>query len=437
VGVVAGAEGARARGRRSRAETRAAAERRFESRYELLGEVGRGAMGAVFKAYDRELEEVIALKSLVEAVRTDPRRIARFKNEIKLARKLSHPNIARVHDLVEVHGRLCLSMAFIEGRSLDAIVRDEGRLEPARVLRHLAQLAPALDLAHASGIVHRDIKPANIIVDADDAPHIVDFGIAASASDGATARVGTPSFMAPECWRVGEPGVVVDARCDLYALGVTLYEMVCGHVPFWNRDLAVLMAMHCERPPRRPQAIVPGVPDVLDAVILRLMEKDPAARFQRAGEILEALDARRSAGARPVQARPAGAVPPVARLPGVRGKILLADGDRQAARPAVERIRQHDFIVIEAGDGVQAVEKAFQELPDLVVLDSDLKVLDVLDVIRLLRKDDRTRNVPLVVLSGVDDPDYEALVRDVGAAAYFVKPVPPAVLDLLIGRYFG
>ncbi len=409
----------------------------FEGRYEILGEVGRGGMGAVFKAYDRELEEVIALKSLVDAVRTDPGRIARFKNEIKLARKLSHPNIARVHDLVEVHGRLCLSMAYIEGPSLDALIREQGGLEPERVLKYLRGLASALALAHSSGIVHRDIKPANIIVDAYDAPHIVDFGIAASGSDSSSARVGTPSHMAPECWLAGRPGVVVDARCDLYALGVTLYQMLCGHVPFWNRNLNVLMDMHCHRPPRRPQALVAGVPDVLDAVVLRLLEKEPDARFQRAGEILEALEPGGGRALRVLKSRPQGSVPPILNPPGARGKVLLADGDRNELRSLAGRIRDHDFLVVDAQDGAQAVEKAFLELPDLILLDTEMAVLDVLDVLRLLQKDERTRHTPVVVLSRIDDPGHEALARDVGAAAWLVKPIAPAVLDLLIGRYFG
>jgi CheY-like chemotaxis protein len=413
--------------------------------FDVSGLLGRGGMGIVYKAIDRELDEVIALKVLAPAAGAHPDLVTRFKHEVKVARRLTHPNIARLHDLVEIRGQLCLSMEFIEGRSLRTLLNQESRFAPERVLRYLTFLVPALDLAHSMNIVHRDLKPGNVIVDPRDVPHILDFGIAKSQwlqehNDG--TPIGTPAYMAPEqCVE----GVEVDRRADLYSLGVMLYEMCTGQRPFEHRNRLLLIEMHRSRAPKRPRALAPNLPEALESAILRLLQKDPARRFQNAREVLEALDpapppakpshARRGAGG--AAARSKGDLPPVSAMPGRRGKVLVADDDPLVRKTLGAQMRARQMIVLEAEDGAKAVEATMRELPDLILLDIRMPILDGLEALRLIKNDPRTRDIPIIVMSGLRDPGHIAFSKEHGAANFLDKPIPGDVLDLLLERYFG
>jgi len=254
-------------------------------RYELLDELGRGAMGIVYKAKDKELDEVVALKILPDQLSENQEAVRRFKIEARNARKLSHPNIVRIHDIGEEAGKKYISMEFVDGSDLKKKVKTEGRFKLDEFFKYSSDIASALGYAHTLGIVHRDIKPANIMLDVSDMVKVTDFGIAKlldSASDGegtmVGAVIGTPLYMSPEQVQ----GVPVDNRADLYAFGVMMYEFLNTKPPFTKGDLAY-QHIH-EQPPR-----IEDVPDEIWNIIAKCLEKDKDNRYANAEEIVDAL----------------------------------------------------------------------------------------------------------------------------------------------------
>ena len=414
---------------------------RFDGRYELLEELGRGGMGIVYRAFDRELDEVIALKVLAPAAGAHPDLVTRFKHEVKVARRLTHPNIARLHDLIEVRGQLCLSMEFLEGKSLKDVIAVPGRFEPDRVIRYLKALVPAIDLAHAMGIVHRDLKPQNVLVDSRDEPRILDFGIAKSEwlkeqNDG--SPIGTPAYMAPE---QSTEGADVDGRADIYSLGIMTYEMCTGRRPFEHRNRLILIEMHRTHAPKPPRAFAPNLPPAIEAVILKCLEKDPARRFAHAREILDALEPKKAPAPAPAVAAPlAAATPPVAARPPIaprpkNRKVLVADDDDGVRDLLARLLRARGLTVILAADGAQAVEAAFKEIPALVFLDIRMPILDGLEALRLIKNDPRTRSAEIVVMSARREEDSIAFCKEYGAVSFLDKPIPTDVVDLVVERY--
>ncbi|MBN1901269.1 protein kinase [Candidatus Sumerlaeota bacterium] len=257
-------------------------------RYELLEELGRGAMGIVYRARDNELEETVALKILPDNLSNNPEALHRFKSEARSARRLSHKNIVRIHDIGEELGRKYISMEFVDGTDLKRIFREKGgRIPLKNILNYMIVTARALDYAHSCGIVHRDIKPANIMVTKDDEVKISDFGIAKMLeSADATivgSVIGTPLYMSPEQVR----GLPVDNRADIYSLGITLYELLNGKPPFYEGDLAY---QHLNIEPRP----IKGAPDELQEIIFKCLKKNPAERWQTAEEFADALNIYRS-----------------------------------------------------------------------------------------------------------------------------------------------
>ena len=251
-------------------------------RYKLLEEVGRGAMGIVYRAMDSELDEVVALKILPDNLSTNTDALTRFRREARSARRLSHRNIVRIHDIGEELGRKYISMEFVEGTNLKAMIRASNGLEIPRVLKYGSQILDALAYAHSIGIVHRDIKPANIMITREDEVKITDFGIAKILeSTDATAEgavVGTPLYMSPEQVR-GDP---VDHRADLYSVGILLYECVEGRPPFLKGDLAY-SHLHLF-----PEPMEHGFAE-LNAIIMRVLEKRKEDRWPSAQAMLDAL----------------------------------------------------------------------------------------------------------------------------------------------------
>src|ERR1700690_530678 len=206
----------------------------FGSRYRIEALLGQGGMGRVYKAYDKELSRTVAIKVVRQGVMGEADALPRFKQELVLASKISHKNILRIHDLGEVNGMKFITMAYVEGKDLHQIIKENPKLPLERVLKFATQLAGALAAAHAEDVVHRDLKPQNILVDKNDQVYISDFGLAKSFAEGAIGMtqtgvfLGTPRYMAPE----QVEGKATDGRSDLYAYGLILYEMLAGDVPF-------------------------------------------------------------------------------------------------------------------------------------------------------------------------------------------------------------
>jgi HAMP domain-containing protein len=258
---------------------------KFAGRYEVKEILGEGGMGTVFKAVDSELGEVIAIKTLKkDFLSQDATALERFKGEIRLARRISHRNVVRTHDLGENSGIYYITMEYVEGKSLKDLIR-RGRLPIAITLSVGKQLARALEIAHEQGVIHRDIKPQNMVVEPNGVLKVMDFGIARLASrkpeSGVTQAgtiIGTPEYMAPEQLS----GEDVDQRVDIYAAGCVLYECLTGRPPFVADTPYQLVAKLLEDTPDAPHTINAEVPAALDALVMSALAKDPAQRPQTA-----------------------------------------------------------------------------------------------------------------------------------------------------------
>jgi eukaryotic-like serine/threonine-protein kinase len=307
-------------------------------RYELLEELGSGAMGVVYRAFDPVIGRTVAVKTmrLVEqgSGLSHVELFARFQTEARAAGRLGHPNIVVVHDAGEEDGLFYITMELIEGRSLQAQIEARQAFPLPRVLRLMQQACAALDFAHQRNVIHRDIKPANLMLTPDDTLKISDFGtakIVAIGSEQTVQIIGTPSYMSPEQIK-GRP---VDRRSDVFSLGVVLYELVTGEKPFSGDTVTTVIYKIVNEEPPPPRELDPSIPPGLSAVILRALAKSPAFRYRSCGELFEALrDSRTSSGAGS-GTRSAAATQPAARNP-VSGtdRSLRTSSSRQPAGPA-------------------------------------------------------------------------------------------------------
>ncbi len=264
---------------------------RVAGRFVIERPLGAGGMGAVYLARDEQLGEAVALKVIAGMALLDPGSAERLRREASMARRISHPNVVRMHDLGEENGLLFVSMEYVAGESLAARIQRLGTLTPSQLRPILAQLCEGLAAAHAAGVVHRDLKPANILIDAQERVKLIDFGIArADLHAGMTATnmvVGTPEYMAPEQIKGG----AVDARTDIYALGAVLYHALTGRPPFRGDTPISVGLAHCTDPVVPPKQLRPDLPVAWDSAIVRMLEKTPGARFAGAHAVIAALSA--------------------------------------------------------------------------------------------------------------------------------------------------
>ncbi len=259
-------------------------------RYELGPLLGAGGMAEVFEGHDRLLARRVAIKILLAQYAHDPAFLARFRREAQSAASLSHPNIVGVFDTGSEGDTWFIVMEYVDGRTLKDIIRAEGALYWSRAAEVAADVAGALAVAHARGIVHRDVKPGNVMLTTEGKVKVMDFGIArASAVPSITqtsAVVGTAQYIAPE----QAQGLEVDARTDVYALGCCLYEMVTGQVPFNGPTPVAIAYRHVREDPTPPRALNPDVPVALEQVCLKAMAKRPEDRYQTAAEMQRDLN---------------------------------------------------------------------------------------------------------------------------------------------------
>jgi serine/threonine protein kinase len=261
----------------------------FAERYEIIEELGRGGMGMVYRAEDRKVNEEIALKLIKPEIASDAKTILRFKNELRLARKIRHKNICHMFDMGEWEGAYFITMEYISGEDLKSFIRRSRQLSIPAAISIAEEVCEGLKEAHGVGVIHRDLKSANIMIDRDGNSRIMDFGIARSLEakgiTGHGVMIGTPEYMSPE----QAEGRTVNENSDLYSLGVILFEMVTGQLPFEGDSPLSIAIKQISKAPPNPKEINPHISDSLRLLILKCLEKDPQKRYGNVGELLSDL----------------------------------------------------------------------------------------------------------------------------------------------------
>lgn len=309
----------------------------FAGRYQVMEELGKGGMGRVYKAFDSEIREHVALKILNPEVASGEGMIERFRNELKLARRIAHRSVCRMFDLGRTGDTTYITMEFVSGEDLKNLLRRVGQLPAQRTVAIAKEVTEGLAEAHRQGVIHRDLKPQNIMIDRTGNAHIMDFGIARSVREGGNTGpgmiIGTPDYMSPEQL----DGREADPRSDIYSFGAVLFEMVTGEVPFDGNTPMAVALKHKTEPPRDPRSLSPQIPEALGRLILRCLEKDPARRYPTAEALLAELAAIEK------------------DLPAMRG---LTPGATKLARPAGRRSPRFLALVILASAGLAAAAGA-------------------------------------------------------------------------------
>ncbi len=279
--------------------------------YELIEEIGRGGMGVVYKARQRGLDRLVAVKMILAGQLAAPDHVRRFHAEAKAAARLEHAGIVHVHEVGQLHGQHFFAMEYVEGKSLAQHVAD-GPVEFDRAVRLMIAVARAIDHLHRHGIVHRDLKPSNILMDADDQPHVTDFGLAKTLADDSQRTAsgiiaGTPSYMPPE--QASGRHAELGPESDVYSLGAVLYELLTGRPPFREDNPLDTVMQVLSRDPQLPRHLNPRIPRGLELICLRCLAKSVEGRYRSAADLADDLE--RFARREPLAVQPPG---PVARL---------------------------------------------------------------------------------------------------------------------------
>jgi serine/threonine protein kinase len=256
-------------------------------RYRIVGRLGQGGMGEVYRADDLKLDQAVAMKFLPESLEVDSARLAQLHNEVRLARQVAHKNVCRVYDVGEADGRPFLTMEYVDGEDLASLLRRIGRLPEDKGLELARQLCAGLAAAHERGVLHRDLKPANVMLDSNGDVRITDFGLAEVSGSTDQLRAGTPAYMAPE-QLAGKPATI---QSDLYALGLVLYEIFTGRRAFTGTTIAELVQQQqqFDTAVTKPTAIVKELTPTIERTILRTLESDPDRRPRSALSVAAAL----------------------------------------------------------------------------------------------------------------------------------------------------
>jgi DNA-binding NarL/FixJ family response regulator/tRNA A-37 threonylcarbamoyl transferase component Bud32 len=390
--------------------------RKLKNRYEIIEHLGDGSTATVYRARDSRLNREVALKVLLPRVRENTRK--RFFQEAVAAAQLNHPNIMAIYDADEEADDMhFLVVEYVEGYPLSYYIPSP----PDMVVNLGRQIALALNYAHEHHIIHRDIKPANIKVTPEGQVKIMDLGLALPkeatrvTADGMV--IGTPAYLSPE----QAQGHKLDHRTDIYSLGVVLYEMSTGQLPFDADEISALLLQQVKQPPPPPRLVAPDMPEALEKVILTALEKNPVRRYQTCQALADALAAVYSPEAtRESVPTPVGPPPkPPRDKPAIR--VVLAD-DHTILRKTLASFleEREDFVVVaEAGDGDAALKQTLALLPDVLLLDLNMPGKGGLEVLPAIRAE--APNVKVLILTGREEDWYIMRALRAGAHGYLLK----------------
>ncbi len=393
--------------------------RKLKDRYEIQEHLGDGSTATVYRALDIRLNRPVALKILLPHVRETTRK--RFFQEATAAAALNHPNIMSIYDIGEDDDQHFLVVEYVDGEPLSYYIPSQ----PETVVSLGAQIARALSYAHARQIIHRDIKPANIKVTTDGAVKIMDLGLAlpreATRVTAEGMVIGTPAYLSPE----QAQGLPLDPRTDIYSLGVVLYEMATGHLPFDADEIPALLLQQVRQPPPPPRLIKPELPIELERVILKTLEKNPVRRYASGDALASALEASitKTSTDATQQTKPAkletGERSVRRSKPTIR--VILADDHTMIRRMLGSYLESTgDFVVVgEAADGAEALVKTLEVLPDVLLLDLNMPGVGGLEILPRVRAE--APNVKVLILTGRDEDWYIMRAMRAGAHGYVLK----------------
>ncbi|NUP10672.1 MAG: DUF2332 family protein [Polyangiaceae bacterium] len=416
---------------------------RIAGRYEVISQLGRGGMGAVYRVRDLELDEVVAMKILHRSLVSSAEVLARFRNEVKLARRVTHRNVARTFDIGEHESSRFLTMELIEGESLAAVLQSKGPFDIGRALAIARQMLEGMAAAHDAGIVHRDLKPENVSIETGGRVVLMDFGIARTnviddASHTTGSAWGTPAYMAPEQVE-GSPAI--DARADIYAFGAVLYEMLTGRVAWAGSSAYVVAAARLTSPPPDARVHRADLSAPLADLVLQCMAREKEERFGDARAVLRALDELPAPDAGPPAVVPTSSRPPSKPTPSGYGSSPLAlTVDRFERKHGAEGFR--DDIgrqLVLMGNASPSYRRLLQELEAVLGSSAGDDLLEYLERIWVKRTFEGPYERALLFLAalradaraeGASHPLYAAIAAD--------KPderaVTPAALRAALGR---
>lgn len=387
---------------------------KLNNRYEIEALLGEGATSTVYRARDSRLGREVAVKVLLPHVHSTTRQ--RFEREARAVAMLNHPAIMTIYDVGQDGNNSYLVVELIDGRPLYDLIPTPA----AEVARLGRRICLALDYAHRAGLIHRDVKPANIYVLPSGEIKIMDMGLAMPV-DASEKRltamgsiIGTPAYLSPE----QAQGKKLDPRTDLYSLGVVMYELLTGQLPFDADDIGAILIQHVSKPPVPPSQIVPGVPDYVERAILRALEKQPDARFPTAGAMAEALIP-------PEGQDQAGSDAVTMNTPSVTGsrkiRVVLVD-DHAILRATLATVLANSgeiVIIGQGGDGQQAIDLAEQLQPDLILLDLNMPRMSGLAALPQIKA--AHPEIKVLVLTGRDENAYIMRALRYGANGYMLK----------------
>lgn len=400
----------------------------IQNSYRILGQLGEGGMGIVLHGVDERLEREVAIK-FIHPKHVDTEELQElFLREARAMARARHPNLVEIYACGEYNGSPYFVMEYIKGTTLDAWVAGHARrkvpLDDA--LAVLDQICRGVSALHAVGAVHRDLKPSNVMIGPGFRAVVTDMGLAINFGGWAAGRervAGTPAYIAPEVAGERQVSPLYAHASDVYALGVIAYELLTGRHPFRAKTVVDLLRAHVHEMPAKPSEVAPELPDVFDDVLLRALTKDPEQRIESAEALRTALaDARDRLSESSVSLR-----------------ILIADDDSACLRWTAKFVHESfpkatlDLV----SDGAAALRHSIRNPPSIAIIDLSMPGLNGVELTAALRANERTRDTPIVVITGVGGaPDWQLLQR-LGASGFLVKPTDPDALITTIRRLVG